>query len=83
MQLFRFLHWEQRIQQLLHNYTLVFNCLALSLISATVCTGRFVSHLHTGAEVSLSVVKILCLVCQSVNVQRHLVNLLTANQVRE
>lgn len=43
---------------------------------------RFVSHLHTGAEVSLSVVKILCLVCQSTTVQRHLVNLLTANQVR-
>ena len=43
---------------------------------------RFVSHLHTGAEVSLSVIKILCLVCQSTTVQRHLVNLLTANQVR-
>lgn len=44
---------------------------------------RFVSHLHTGAELSLSVVKILCLVCQSITVQRHLVNLLTANQVRQ
>ena len=44
---------------------------------------RFVSHLHTGAELSLSVVKILCLVCRSITVQRHLVNLLTANQVRQ
>ena len=42
---------------------------------------RFVSHLHTGAEVILSVVKILCLVCQSTTVQKHLISLLTNSQV--
>ncbi|KAJ7377332.1 hypothetical protein OS493_029691 [Desmophyllum pertusum] len=42
---------------------------------------KFISHLHAGAELNLSVIKILCLVCQSVTVQRHLVNLLTANQL--
>lgn len=41
---------------------------------------RYVCHLHTGAELSLSVVKILCLVCQSTSVQQHLISLLIANQ---